>query len=82
MADELISHSKLRKAIIYALFLVIAAGLTIASIVGAWSWRWVAAGSLLGVIIWLRLAAFIYPLRKVLKRMEAQAQKKSPHRND
>lgn len=76
MAEELIPHTKLRKAIIYALFFVIAAGVTIAPIIGTWHWQWVVAGSLLGLIIWLKLSSIIYPVRKALKKMVAQEEAK------
>ena len=76
MAEELIPHTKLRKAIIYALFFIIAAGVAALSILDHWPALWIIAGSLLGIVIWLKLASVIYPVRKALKKMVAQEEAK------
>ena len=76
MPDELITRIKLRKGIIVALLIIIAAGVTVISIIGQWPWHWVLAGSLLGLLIWLKLASVIYPVRKIIKRMLAEEEKK------
>jgi len=70
------THIALRKAMVVAVFVVIAAGVTAASIIGKWPWHWVLAGSLLGLIIFFKLATVIYPIRKVLKRIIAEEEAK------
>jgi hypothetical protein len=69
VTQEIITHVKLRKTAIVALFFVIAAGVTAASIIGKWPWQWVAAGSLLGVIIFFQVSRLIFPIRKIARQI-------------
>lgn len=77
--ETTMTHIKLRKTLLVIIFLLMAGGVTAASIIGRWPWQWVVAGALLGTIVFFQLSKIIYPVKSIARRIlaEEEAKKKS-----
>lgn len=80
----MMTHIKLRKAILVVLFLLIAGAITAGAILLQWRWPYVVGMFIIGILLFFNLSRHIYPVRRVLARIaqeEAQKEKadeKSP----